>query len=79
VLALFAGVFAGGFLVHSIAGDGVVASAGGGLVDVFAVYFKGGYAKVEIGLGRGRKVHDKREEIKRAQDLREAREAVKQR
>ena len=44
-----------------------------------AVYFKGGYAKVELGLGKGRKVHDKRHEIKRQQDLREAREAMKDR
>ena len=42
-----------------------------------AVYFKGGYAKVELGLGKGRKVHDRREELKRDQDLREARDAVR--
>lgn len=41
-----------------------------------AVYFKGGYAKVELGLGKGRKHHDKREELRRDRDLREAREAV---
>jgi SsrA-binding protein len=41
-----------------------------------AVYFKGGYAKVELGLGKGRKSHDKREELRRDVDLREAREAV---
>jgi len=39
------------------------------------VYFKNGYAKVELGIGKGRKVHDKRHEIKRKQDMREAREA----
>ena len=40
-----------------------------------AVYFKGGYAKVELGLGKGRKTHDKRHELKKQQDLRDAREA----
>ncbi len=41
------------------------------------VYFKGGHAKVQLGLAKGRKVKDNREEIKRAQDLREAREAMR--
>lgn len=44
-----------------------------------SVYFKGGYAKVELGLGKGRKVHDKREDLKRESDLREAREASRPR
>ena len=38
-----------------------------------SVYFKGGYAKVEIGIGKGRRVGDKREALKRKQDLRDAR------
>ncbi|MEM9072252.1 MAG: SsrA-binding protein SmpB [Myxococcota bacterium] len=42
-------------------------------------YFKSGVAKVQLGLGKGRKTHDNRESIKRKQDLREAREAVKNR
>lgn len=29
------------------------------------VYFKGGRAKVELGLGKGKKAHDKRESIKK--------------
>ncbi|MCZ7687519.1 MAG: SsrA-binding protein SmpB [Sandaracinaceae bacterium] len=41
-----------------------------------AVYFKGGWAKVELGLGKGRKVTDKREDLKREVDLREARSAM---
>ena len=41
-----------------------------------ACYFKGGYAKVELGLGKGRKVHDKRHELKAQQELKEARAAV---
>lgn len=44
-----------------------------------AVYFKGGYAKVELGLGKGRRVTDKRHDLKKAQDMREARDAAKQR
>ena len=36
-----------------------------------AVYFKGPWAKVELGLARGRKKHDKREALKRRQDERE--------
>ena len=41
-----------------------------------ACYFKGGYAKVELGIGKGRKVKDKREDLKRKQDMRDARAAV---
>jgi len=44
-----------------------------------SVYFKGGYVKVELGLGKGRKIHDKRHELKRQLDLREARDAVQNR
>ena len=36
------------------------------------VYLKDGRVKIELGLGRGRKVHDKREEIKRKEMKREA-------
>ncbi len=41
-----------------------------------SVYFKKGWAKVELGLGKGRKVTDKREDLKREADLREARAAM---
>jgi SsrA-binding protein len=37
------------------------------------LYFKNGLAKVEIGVGRGKKLHDKREAIKRRDTEREAR------
>ena len=37
------------------------------------IYFKNGLAKVEIGVGRGKKLHDKREAIKRRDTEREAR------
>ena len=36
------------------------------------VYLKAGRVKLELGLGRGRKVHDKREAIKRKEMKREA-------
>lgn len=41
-----------------------------------AVYFKEGYAKVELGLGKGKKIKDRREDLKKKQDLRDARAAV---
>lgn len=40
------------------------------------VYWKNGRAKVELVLGKGRKVHDDRESIKRELDLKEARAAM---
>jgi SsrA-binding protein len=36
------------------------------------IYFKNGLAKVEIGVGRGKKLHDKREAIKSRDTAREA-------
>jgi SsrA-binding protein len=35
------------------------------------MYFKGSWVKVSIGLGRGKKLHDKRETLKRRQDERD--------
>ena len=43
------------------------------------VYFKNGVAKVQLGLGRGRKKGDERESIKRQEDLKEARAAMQRR
>ena len=40
------------------------------------IYFVRGIAKVELGLARGRKLHDKRELIKRREQDREARRAM---
>ena len=54
--------------------DGKLTTRGYAIIPL-AVYFKGGYAKVELGLGKGRKVHDKRHEIRRKLDLKEARAA----
>lgn len=42
-----------------------------------SVYFKQGRAKVELGLGRGKKRGDHREDVRREVDLREAREAMR--
>ncbi|HJL22258.1 MAG TPA: SsrA-binding protein SmpB [Polyangiaceae bacterium LLY-WYZ-15_(1-7)] len=43
------------------------------------VYFKNGVAKIQLGLGKGKKLHDDRESIRRKQDLREARDAMRRR
>src|SRR5213083_907112 len=42
-------------------------------------YFKNGKVKVEIGLARGKKSHDKRESIKRKDIERDTRQAVRDR
>jgi SsrA-binding protein len=41
-----------------------------------SIYFKEGRAKVELGLGKGRKKGDRREEIRRDVDMKEARAAI---
>lgn len=40
------------------------------------VYFKNGRAKVELGLAKAKEIGDKREELKRKADLREAKDAM---
>jgi len=42
-------------------------------------YFKNGFVKLEIGLGRGKRAHDKRESIKRKDIERETRQALRTR
>jgi SsrA-binding protein len=42
-----------------------------------AIYFKGGRAKMELALARGKKSHDKREDIKKREQEREMRKALK--
>ena len=42
------------------------------------MYFKGSWVKVSLGLGKGKKLHDKRETLKRRQDQREIERAMKQ-
>jgi SsrA-binding protein len=43
------------------------------------IYFRNGLAKVEIGVGRGKKIHDKRETIKSRDALREAERETRER
>ncbi len=43
------------------------------------IYFSRGYAKVALGVARGRKLHDKRQELKRREQDREARRAMEAR
>ncbi|HET8931962.1 MAG TPA: SsrA-binding protein SmpB [Polyangiales bacterium] len=57
---------------------GRIATRGYALVPA-KVYWKEGRAKVELVLGKGRKVHDDRESIKRELDLKEARAAMARR
>ncbi len=41
------------------------------------IYFKRGLAKVELGLGRGKKLYDKREDVKQADAKREIERALR--
>lgn len=43
------------------------------------LYFKGSWVKLEIGLGRGRKLHDKRDLLKARTDKRETERAIRRR
>ncbi|MCX5755722.1 MAG: SsrA-binding protein SmpB [Gemmatimonadetes bacterium] len=43
------------------------------------LYFKGSHAKVRIGLGKGKKAHDKRETIKQRESAREIARALRTR
>lgn len=43
------------------------------------LYLKGGMVKVELGLGRGKKIHDKRETIKQRDQKREAEREMRDR
>lgn len=52
-------------------------AAGGLSVVPIRVYFKGGLIKVEIGLGRGKKLYDKRETLKKKVHEREMDRAIK--
>lgn len=57
---------------------GKVAERGLTLVPL-SIYFKNGRAKVELGLARGKRVHDKRESIRRREQEREMDRAVRDR
>ncbi len=41
------------------------------------LYFKAGRAKVLMGLGKGRKLHDKREKLKKASSQRDIQRAMR--
>jgi len=41
------------------------------------MYFKRGLVKISVALGKGKKIHDKREDIKRRQDQRDIQRAMK--
>ena len=41
------------------------------------MYFKGSWVKISLGLGKGKKLHDKRETLKRRQDDRDMSRAMK--
>jgi SsrA-binding protein len=43
---------------------------------VLSLYFKNGRAKVELGLGKGRKLGDDREKVRKKADMDEARAAM---
>ena len=43
-----------------------------------SIYFRGGWAKVKLALARGKKVYDKRQELKRKEADRESARAVRQ-
>ena len=53
--------------------------SGGRTLVPLRVYFKGALVKVEIGLGIGKKLYDKRESLKKKVELREAERSLKQR
>lgn len=44
-----------------------------------SVYFSGNYAKMKIGVGRGKKLYDKRETLKQKDDRREMERAFRER
>ena len=55
--------------------QGQLAQRGYTLV-ALSLYFKNGRAKVELGLGKGRKQSDRRQDIRREIDMKEARAAM---
>ncbi|ADG40693.1 MULTISPECIES: SsrA-binding protein SmpB [Leuconostoc] len=62
---------------HEIATLSKAASEAGVTIVPLKVYLKHGFAKVLIGIGRGKKKYDKREDIKRRDQERELRRRLK--
>ncbi len=65
-------------LLHREQIDKLVAKAdqAGYTIVPLSLYFKDGRAKVEIALGKGKKLHDKRQTLRERQDRREAERAM---
>jgi SsrA-binding protein len=65
-------------LMHKseIAAIAKAVARGGFTLVPLRLYFKGGRAKVELGLAKGKKTHDKRHEIARKTDERETRAVI---
>ena len=55
---------------------GTIESGGKSLIPL-RVYFKGGLIKLEIAICQGKKLHDKRESLKRKVEMREAERAMR--
>jgi SsrA-binding protein len=58
--------------------EALVAGKGTTIVPL-SLYFRGARAKVELGVGRGKQFHDKREDLKKREADREARRALRRR
>ena len=61
--------------MHQIAKLGLTQQKGLALIPL-AIIFERGFAKIELGLGRGKKLYDKREDIAKRDADREARREV---
>jgi SsrA-binding protein len=57
--------------------EGKIKEKGYTIVPLKIFFSESGYAKMEIGLGKGKKVHDKRDTIKQREADRELRRIVK--
>ena len=55
----------------------VAIEAGGKTIVPLRVYFKGALVKVQLGLGTGKKLKDKRQDLKKRTAQREAEQALK--
>lgn len=65
-------------LLHKRELDKLIAKAtqSGMTIVPLALYFSGSHVKVEIAIARGRKLHDKREQIKKTEAQKEIRKAL---
>lgn len=63
---------------HEIAQWGQAAERGGYTIVPLKLYFRDGYAKLQIGLGKGKKQHDKRQSIKERETERRMQREMRQ-